>query len=132
MPLPPGTGDDIFIDAFESVLPVAKAFNPDIVAVSAGFDAHLHDLLLDLRVTVNSFYLLGRLLNEHFPNVFATLEGGYSIEELPRCLYNFVDGFNGDPMRYIENRTESDIKVWNEYEIWLNQLLGLMKKYWEI
>lgn len=131
VPLPPGAADDIFMDSIESVLPVVQAFNPDIVAVSAGFDAHQYDLLLDLRVSVNTFYLLGRLLREQFPNVFATLEGGYSIEELPKCLNNFVDGFNGNPMRYIEDKTESDIKVWNEYEIWLNQLLGLMKKYWE-
>ena len=37
-PLPPGSADEIFIDAIEPFLPIAKDFNPDIVGISAGFD----------------------------------------------------------------------------------------------
>jgi len=132
MPLPPHAGDDIFMDAFKTLLPLAKQFAPDIVAVSAGFDAHQYDLLLDLRVTADTFYEIGVALNSNFPNVFATLEGGYNIEELPRLLDNFVNGINGKAKAYSEPRTESDLKVWNQYEMDLNILLSQLKPFWQI
>ncbi len=87
VPLPPGSGDEIYMDAVETFMPIAKEFNPDIVAVSAGFDSHQYDLLLDLRLSLNAYYKIGRLLSENFDNVFATLEGGYNIEVFPKCLF---------------------------------------------
>ena len=131
VPLPPRSGDDIFMDAFKTMLPYALKFEPDVVAVSAGFDAHHYDLLLDLRLTADTFYELGKTLTENFPRVFATLEGGYNIEELPRLVHNFVDGINGQPKRHSETQTQSDIKVWNQYEIDLNILLSQLKPIWK-
>ncbi|NNF34056.1 MAG: histone deacetylase [Saprospiraceae bacterium] len=132
VPLPPRSGDDIYMDALNYTLPIAKAFNPDIVAVSAGFDAHQYDLLLDLRFTVEAFYSTGKILTDNFENVFATLEGGYNVEELPKCAINFLQGINKKKKRYKEPHTESDFKVWNEYELRIDQLLTTMKKYWSI
>lgn len=132
VPLPAGAGDDIFMDAIRSTLPIAKQFNPDVVAVSAGFDSHQYDLLLDLRYTVDSFHEVGKILKNNFENIFATLEGGYNIEELPKCLFNFVDGINSKPKRFSEKQTESNIKVWDEYEIRSNNLLVNLKPYWKI
>ena len=132
VPLPPASGDDIFMDAFNTLLPIVEQFNPDIVALSAGFDAHQYDLLLDLRVTVDTYYTIGKVMTEKFPNNFATLEGGYNVEELPKCLYNFLDGVNFKEKRYSENHTDSDIKVWDEYEIRINNLLTILKDYWKI
>ena len=91
VPLPPKSGDEIFMDAFETILPIAKQFAPDVVAVSAGFDAHIYDLLLDLRVSVNSYYKIGLELRKNFKNIFATLEGGYNVEELPKCLSSSLE-----------------------------------------
>ncbi len=130
--LPPGSGDDIFMDALRSTLPIAKQFKPDVVAVSAGFDSHQYDLLLDLRFTVDTFYKIGKMLRDNFDEVFATLEGGYNIDVLPKCLYNFVDGINGHPKRFTEKETESNIKIWHEYEIRSNNLLMNLKPFWKI
>ncbi|MBR9920493.1 MAG: histone deacetylase [Bacteroidetes bacterium] len=132
VPLPPKSGDNIFMDAYETILPVAKQFAPDVVAVSAGFDAHRFDLLLDLSVTTNSFYKIGKSLSENFENVFATLEGGYNIQELPKCIMSFLDGINGKEMVFEETPTESRILTWHEYEIRLNNLLRELKPYWKI
>ncbi|MEA2096271.1 MAG: histone deacetylase, partial [Candidatus Cloacimonadota bacterium] len=85
VPLPEGSGDEIFMDAFESFLPIAKEFNPDIVGISVGFDSHQYDLLLGLRLSANSFYNVGKMISANFKNVFATLEGGYNIEIMPKC-----------------------------------------------
>ncbi len=132
VPMPPGSGDDIYMDALKYTLPIALQFAPDVVAVSAGFDAHQYDLLLQLRLTVNAFYLTGKLLADNFENVFATLEGGYNIEEFPKCLYNFLDGINRQPQRHFERQTETDIKIWNEYELRIDSLLVNLQSHWKI
>ncbi|MFT5384457.1 MAG: acetoin utilization deacetylase AcuC-like enzyme [Saprospiraceae bacterium] len=132
VPLPSGSGDDIFMDALRHTLPIAKQFAPDVVAISAGFDAYQYDPLLDLRLTVDTFYEIGKILTENFNNVFATLEGGYNIEALPKCIYNFVNGINTHPKQFSEKHTETGIKIWSEYEISINNLLVQLDPYWEI
>ena len=132
VPLPPASGDDIYYDALKYTLPVALEFNPDVVAVSAGFDSHKYDLLLDLRYTVDAFYKTGSILADNFSNVFATLEGGYNVEELPKCIHNFTNGISGQPKRYTEPATESDIKIWMEYELRLDKLLSNLSPYWSV
>ncbi len=131
VPLPPGSGDDIFMAAFHAFLPVARQFDPDVVAVSAGFDAHLYDLLLDLRVTASSFYRIGKTLAEHFDILFATLEGGYNVEELPLCVDNFLAGINGKPMPHGQDVVESDFKVLQEYEMRESRLIYNLSPFWK-
>ncbi len=131
VPLPPGSGDELFMDAFESFLPIAKEFAPDIVGVSAGFDSHTYDLLLDLRLSTNTYYQLGKLISENFDNVFATLEGGYNIEVFPKCLFNFLDGINGDEMKFSERNTDSMIQTFYEFEGRKAMALQHLRKYWK-
>ena len=132
VPLPPESGDDIYLDALKYTLPIVKQFNPDVVAVSAGFDSHRFDLLLQLKLTVEAFYKTGKILAENFDNIFATLEGGYNVEELPKCIENFVAGINLEEKKHTEKTTESNIKVWGEYEIRLDHLLVNLKPFWKI
>jgi acetoin utilization deacetylase AcuC-like enzyme len=132
IPLPFGSADEIFMDAFESFLPVAKVFQPDIVGISAGFDSHYYDLLLDLRLSVNTFYKIGKLISENFENTFATLEGGYNIEVFPKCIYNFLDGINGKEMRFKERNTDSLIQTYYEYEGRKAMAVQKLRKYWNV
>lgn len=130
--LPPGSGDDIYMDAVDSFMPVAEQFKPDVVAVSAGFDGYQHDLLLDLRLSLNAYYKLGKMLRSRFKNVFATLEGGYNVEVFPKCLYNFLDGFNNKKIRFDEPVTDSRIIAFDEYEGRKALLKKNLSKYWEL
>ncbi len=131
-PLPSGSGDDIFRHAVEYMLPAAIQFQPDVVAISAGFDAHQFDPLLQLRATGNFFHWVGKTLQETFPGkLFATLEGGYNLEELPGCVYNFIAGVNGEPMPHPETTTTSGLRTWETYELYLHQAAGLLMKYWK-
>jgi acetoin utilization deacetylase AcuC-like enzyme len=132
VPLPPGSGDDIFMDAVRTFMPVAEQFKPDVVALSAGFDAHQYDLLLELKVSSGSYYKIGKMISERFERSFATLEGGYNVEELPRCVYNFLNGINGDPIAFIEKETESDIKIYQEYEIRESSLMNNLSPFWKL
>ncbi len=88
VPLPPRTGSDEFRDAFESmVLPALDRFAPDLLMISAGFDAHEADPLADLRLTERDFAWATTRLCEiaaiHAKGrVVSTLEGGYDLEAL--------------------------------------------------
>ena len=132
VPLPGGSGDDIFLHAIDYMLPVAIQFQPDVVAVSAGFDAHQFDPMLQLRASGNFFYKVGRLLEETFPGkLFAVLEGGYNAEELPNCVYNFIAGVNNEPMPHPETPTSSGLRTWETYELYLHMAAGQLAKYWK-
>jgi acetoin utilization deacetylase AcuC-like enzyme len=132
VPLPERCGDDIFMDAVREFLPIAQQFKPDVVAVSAGFDAHCMDPLLDLQVSADSFYKIGKLIGETFDNVFATLEGGYSVMDLYKGVLNLTAGINGEPMPIVEQETDSAMLVWDTYEMNKNMVLSNLSKYWTI
>ncbi len=130
VPLPPDSGDDVFISAVSRLLPIIKQFQPDIVAVSAGFDGHHQDLLLDLRYSVNAFYEVGVMLRENFKQIFATLEGGYNIQALQCGILNFQAGINGDPICYEEPKTTSGPAVWKLFESRMDMLIENLLPYW--
>jgi len=132
VPLPPESGGDIYIDAVKRLMPIAEQFKPDIVAVSAGFDAHQYDSLLNLKLSMNTYYELGKILSEKFKNIFAALEGGYNIEVFPKCVYNFIDGINKDNIRFKEQTTNSGIEVMNEYKSRTNQLEKNLSEFWKL
>ncbi|MCK5282423.1 MAG: histone deacetylase [Nanoarchaeota archaeon] len=132
VPLPPGSGDEIYMNAVQRFMPIAEQFKPDIVAVSAGFDAHQHDLLLDLRLSMNTYYKLGKLLSGKFRNVFAALEGGYNIETFPKCLFNFIDGINKKEMRFKERTTDSRIIAIDEFEARAYMLEKNLSEFWKL
>ncbi len=131
VPLPPGSGDDIFFKAVEHILPVARAFGPDVVAVSAGFDACQHDPLLELRLSVSAFYKIGKILRDNFDNIFAALEGGYNTEILPQCFNNFLRGVNGQDIFRAERPTDSSIQVIEEFDLRLGNLERNLAPYWK-
>jgi acetoin utilization deacetylase AcuC-like enzyme len=93
IPLMPGAGEDAFFQALDAVLARAREFEPDVLAVSAGFDGLPDDLLLRLNYTVKSFYECGFRLRRAFPRVFAVLEGGYHAQ-VKECVEAFVSGVN--------------------------------------
>lgn len=130
--LPPECGDDLFMHAFKTVLPALKQFEPDVLGISAGFDAHLHDPLLQLNVTTDTYYQIGRLLRPKFDNIFATLEGGYNLKMLPHCIRSFVAGINSEPLPYEEKYTYSSRHVRVEYEERMEGMLKLFQEYWDI
>ncbi len=82
LPYPPGTADAL-VGLYRAVLPpLAARFLPDLVLVSAGFDAHHLDPLAQTRLSVSAFADLMRLVleiaDEHAGGrLVATLEGGY-------------------------------------------------------
>ena len=96
VPLRPGCGDDEWVHAFERyVEPAVSRFAPELVLVSAGFDAHeAEDIyLVDMHVTADGFRELAGRCAALGPRIAAVLEGGYNLETLPRLVTAALDGF---------------------------------------
>jgi acetoin utilization deacetylase AcuC-like enzyme len=95
VPLPAGSGDKDYLEAFdELVAPAVRAFEPELVLVSAGFDAHVVDPLAAMRVTENGFRDLAARSAELGPRVAAVLEGGYDPRTLPNLVGAAREGFS--------------------------------------
>jgi acetoin utilization deacetylase AcuC-like enzyme len=93
LPLPAGTGDDGYLEAWETVERAVIAFEPELVLVSAGFDAHVDDPLGQMRVTADGFRELARRAGRLAPRVAAVLEGGYNLLTLPELVEAALEGF---------------------------------------
>ncbi len=132
IPMPPGAADDIYWKGLDFILPLARQFDPDVVAISAGFDAQQLDPLLQLRLSLDCYYQSGQWLRNHFKEVFAILEGGYNLDILPKAIHQFRDGFNGTPQKYPENTTTSNTEVTAIFDRNLSQLHKILKPYWPI
>jgi len=86
VPWPAGMGDADFLAAFDRLLlPVARGFSPELVLVSAGFDAAAGDLLGGMRVSPEGYAALTeRLLSLADGRVVLALEGGYNLDAIAR------------------------------------------------
>jgi acetoin utilization deacetylase AcuC-like enzyme len=90
LPLPAGAGDAEYSVAFARALEAIAAYAPQLVLVSAGFDAHELDPLGGMRVTTDGFVnmyraLFGALALAGIP-AMVTLEGGYSLRALEETV----------------------------------------------
>jgi acetoin utilization deacetylase AcuC-like enzyme len=83
LPLAAGTSESAYLAAFhERALPAVVAFGPDLVIVSAGFDAAADDPLCSLRLTAPAFAEMATALREPCGGPALVLEGGYSLSAL--------------------------------------------------
>lgn len=109
VPLLAGWGDDEYQIVFEDILaPIAKRFEPQLVLVSAGYDAHWADSLALMQVSVSGFARLVEIIKTLADmlcqkRVVFALEGGYNLEALPLSIAATLDILHGhreivDPM----------------------------------
>lgn len=87
-PMRPGSGEREYVRVFEeTILPALRLFGPDMLMISAGFDAHRADPLANINLETSSYDTLTRMvLNEAVrdggPGVVSILEGGYDLDAL--------------------------------------------------
>jgi acetoin utilization deacetylase AcuC-like enzyme len=95
VPLAAGSGDVEYVRAFDEIVePAVRAFVPDVLLVSAGFDAHRDDPLAQMEVSADGFRELGRRCGALAPRVAAVLEGGYNLDTLPDLVEAALDGLS--------------------------------------
>jgi acetoin utilization deacetylase AcuC-like enzyme len=94
VPMSAGSGDEEYLHAFEhAVVPAVERFAPELLIVSAGFDAHEDDPLAGMRVTAAGFRELARGSLRLSPRLAAVLEGGYNLDTLPSLVAAALAGF---------------------------------------
>jgi acetoin utilization deacetylase AcuC-like enzyme len=95
VPLPAGSTDADYLAAFdEQVVPAVQRFDPELLLVSAGFDAHEEDPIAQMLVTEAGFRELARRSAALASRVAAVLEGGYNLDTLPSLVGAALDGFS--------------------------------------
>ncbi len=95
IPLGGGAGDVEYLHALDRLIEPALAhFDPELLLVSAGFDAHEDDPLAWMRVSENGFREMARRSLKYAPRVAAVLEGGYNLATLPGLVGAALEGFS--------------------------------------
>jgi acetoin utilization deacetylase AcuC-like enzyme len=106
LPVPPGSGDATFVSLVRDVaLPLARSYRPELVLVSAGYDAHQADPIANCALSDEGFATMTALVRDMACALDApigcVLEGGYNVDALARCV--------GATMRTLASaRTDSD------------------------
>jgi acetoin utilization deacetylase AcuC-like enzyme len=100
-PLPPGTGSDRFRAAWrDRLLPALDDFRPQLVFVSAGFDAHWRDPLAQMQLQAEDYawvtHELAAIAGRHAGGrIVSMLEGGYDLQALAECSVAHVAALSG-------------------------------------
>jgi acetoin utilization deacetylase AcuC-like enzyme len=102
LPVPAGSGDATWVGMTERVvLPIAREYAPELVLVSAGYDAHVEDPLAGCTVTDEGFVRMAqavhRLGTELDVPVGLVLEGGYAPEALARSVAGTLEAWSAAP-----------------------------------
>jgi len=139
VPLPPGTSDRTYLHALNEIFaPLAEEFKPEIIIANGGSDPHFADMLGDLRLTVNGFFSLSRIIRQKADMIcngrLVLIPGsGYNPAVLPLCWYALAAGVVGleeihvkDPYAPLEESPNCRLKV----EKTIDELKRLLKKKW--
>ncbi len=94
LPVPPLTPREDHLEALRASWDAVVGFRPDLVLVSAGFDAYAGDPITEMTLEAEDFATLGGWLRECGLPTAAILEGGYS-GDLPRLVGAFLDRGRG-------------------------------------
>jgi acetoin utilization deacetylase AcuC-like enzyme len=95
-PVLPGNGDKEYLGLIQrDLIPVIEAFSPEVIIVSAGFDAHVDDDMSDIKLSTQGYTrIMERIvaLAELYSNgrMISVLEGGYCLKRLPELAANHV------------------------------------------
>ena len=90
-PIVPGTPREQYLAVLKQALNDLKSYRPDLIAVSAGFDAYVRDPLGGGVLEVDDFHWLGLSLHALGVPMFSLLEGGYS-KDLPELVLAYLEG----------------------------------------
>ncbi|AKH96974.1 histone deacetylase family protein [Halanaeroarchaeum sulfurireducens] len=116
VPLPPGAGDAAYDATLTDIVgPAIEDYDPDLLLVSAGFDAHHHDPISRMHVSTEGYSILTRRVRETADAAGSALgfvlEGGYGLETLAKGVGAVHDFFEGESVSPPEGTLQSDTKT---------------------
>ncbi len=101
LPVPPGSGSTEFLSLVQQVVvPIARAYGPGLIAISAGYDAHRDDPLADCRVETEGYADLAATMRDVATELGAPLlvclEGGYDRQALSASVLATVEALSSE------------------------------------
>jgi acetoin utilization deacetylase AcuC-like enzyme len=123
VPFPAHVGDEGYLAAFHEVLmPLAREFRPELILLSAGFDAHWLDPLASMRVSIPGYAAMTKVLLELADElchgrIVGVLEGGYNLDVLSHAVLSVLrlfvdpDAECSDPFGLPTRGNERDVSV---------------------
>lgn len=115
VPLPPGLGDKaVKLIMTEVFSPIVSQFQPGLILVSAGFDAHWADPLAGLRLTTSGYAQMAQFIQQKAEELcggklIGVLEGGYHLKYMPRSVLEVIKKWAGCPT-FVESSDEAVIE----------------------
>ena len=107
VPSPPGWGDPEYRAVFDAtILPVLEAYEPELIIVSAGFDAHYLDTISSIELTTPMYGYMANRLASVMPernNILVILEGGYHMTALEESTFATLEGLLCDTTRPVSD-----------------------------
>jgi acetoin utilization deacetylase AcuC-like enzyme len=114
IPLPPRSSDLEYLAVLTDLIaPAVRSFDPDVLLVSAGFDAHRHDPISRMHLRTDGYGLIADRLVELATSTDASLgfvlEGGYSLEALAASVSRVHDILEGETVRRPQGYVDPDV-----------------------
>jgi acetoin utilization deacetylase AcuC-like enzyme len=137
-PLKAGADDATYVRVFSDILsPVALAFQPEIILVSAGFDPYIGDPLGEMRVTPDGFACLARILLNLAEEccggrLVAILEGGYNIVGLAKSVRAVLLELLGETRVTREGLARIAAEADEAAELLIGRLRAQFEPYWPV
>ena len=135
VPLEAGSTDGDYEEVFKAiVIPVIDQFRPELLLISAGFDAHERDPLARMRLSTAGYASLTKSLcdaaDRHcLGRLVAVTEGGYELSALKACLQSTVDVLAGSPR---EGTDEPLLDATDRSRAAVAAVRAAQAKYWRI
>jgi acetoin utilization deacetylase AcuC-like enzyme len=127
-PLSHGNGNEAVSQLLDEIfLPIARQFKPDLVIVSSGYDSHHLDPLGGLKLTSNFFGEIIAKLQNIQPKIVCTLEGGYNLDWIGKCLASQLGQLISHPIVF-DDTTVEDVMV----KPVINKIRNELASYWKI
>jgi acetoin utilization deacetylase AcuC-like enzyme len=129
VPLPSGCGDEEYLRTFDRLLlPVIDRFRPDLLLVSAGYDAHEGDPLAGMQLTTQAYGAIMRRLRGVADlvcggRIVAVLEGGYDVDDLAESVGISIEALREPEPAYAQSMPA--VKAFEQYLENLRKLHGL-------
>ena len=138
IPLPPLTDSESYMRAVKEIaVPIAKQYRPQIVLVSNGFDGHHLDPISSLQLTAITY---GRVIKTAMElaselcggKLVVTLEGGYSLDALPRCILSVLSQMTGINLDVNDPQPTPDERVKSYVDRLLIEVKRIQSNYWDL
>jgi len=138
VPLPAGTGNRGYEQVFSRILqPVALSYQPELVLISAGQDAHHLDPLGGMSLTERGYRkmteqvleIAGKCCNGR---AVAALEGGYSLEGLSKSVLAIISAMEGRPLPGVEDNFVNKTCQFARVQEIIGTVSGILGRYWPV